>query len=207
MNTVVVREGFSETGIFQVLKSHFLKHGKCSITISKKISADLVFPFSDIAFFVHSIEVDDNKKDEETIQQISKIYNNLIIIVLMIRGNDSNLKYSSFLAEIPISITSVVCFYKDENQEYEEEISQFIYKVSSQFKSEERKFEKLIEERRKYSLDTDTQAHRIFQELIKEETLRNKLINLLENRTGTIRQTINEGLPDITKCDFYLENQ
>jgi ribosome-binding factor A len=54
-------------------------------------------------------------------------------------------------------------------------------------------------------MNPDIQSIRIFRELIPEEHQRAETLRLLNTRTGTIRKTLTDGIPEVLARDFYIQ--
>lgn len=199
MQSIIVKDSFYNSSIVQGLRMLYTKDFR--FTRSSDISPDLVFPFcSNLSFAI--LYYDHLDQDGITrIQTISQSYSNFITIIC-ISPKESTL-YERFICKVPFDITAVICF---PIENFQKSASSFIYNTVSDFKQNTRGLEKVLETKRKNDIDPDTQANSIFSSLIKPTDIKNRIMSLMIENTGTIRNTMIEGLPELFKYDFYMES-
>lgn len=144
MKSIIVKDTFYDSPIVQGLR---LLYSKCyAFSISTEINSDLFFPFcGNLAFAV--FYPDNLNKDGITrIKSISKVYNNIIVIVC-VSPEDAQL-YKHFLCAISTKVDAVVCFPHDN---FSKLVSSFIYDTIQNFKLKTRELQKELEHERNYN--------------------------------------------------------
>lgn len=200
MYSIIVKDGFYNSSIVQSLRLLYPKNFQ--FIRSTELIADLIFPFcSNLSF---SIFYPDHLNEDgvKKAQAISQKHPNFVVVICI--SADESLQYEKFLCAIPQNIKTVVCFPHDN---FQKSASSFIFNTVNTFKKHTREIEKMLEQKRKDDLSPDFQAKIIFSNLIKPTDVKNQLLSMMTEETGTIRKTMIEGLPELFKCDFYMESE
>ncbi|OHT06059.1 hypothetical protein TRFO_05713 [Tritrichomonas foetus] len=198
MNSIVIKESLYNSSFVQMLRT--ISPKDIRFTSSPKIKADIVFPYcANISFsilFTNQL----NKIFLQQIKKTSEAYKHYVVIICI--SQDDKELYTDFLCGIPSKVMAVICL---PHENFNLTASNFILETATNFRSRSRELEQKIESKRKSVLDPDTQARNIFNLLIKEGDVRERVIQTMINETGTIRSTIEKCLPELNECDFYLE--
>lgn len=198
MRAVVVKQSFWTNPVVQHLR--MMCEEDVTFRQSLTVLADVVFPFSGaIAFCV----LYPDKLNEGGISEIEEVarHHQTVAVIVCLSADQSQL-YGSLLAAIPVAVSAIVCFEEDG---FAKNAAEFMWETASKVKQMRRKIDRLIEEKRKSFMDADVQGPRIFEGLIKDVRERAKLIRMLNTETGTIRETLVKGIPELLDRDFFIE--
>lgn len=199
MYSIFVKDEFYDSSIVQGLRLQFSTNYQ--FVSSLEIDVDVAFPFCSNLAFVIMYTDDLNKEGINRIQAISNKNSNFILII-SISPTESSL-YERFLCDISRDIRAVVCF---PNDNFQKSASSFIFKTVNQIKESKNEIENLLKHKKRENLNPDIQASAIFSNLIKPVEVKNKILAMMKADTGTIRKTMIKGLPELFKCDFYMES-
>ena len=198
MSGIVVNANFWNSYVVQELRKICPKEER--FRESEKINCDILFPFAgSIAFSVLYSE-DMKEKGIQRIEKMARSFQTSIIIVC-VSSDDSDL-YGNFLMNVPTKITAVVCYPPEM---FAKDSAEFIWKTAMNIKPMSRKFDKIVEEKRRLAMDPDYQAPLIFGAIIKNKEKRKEIIDVKTTRSETIRKTFLEQLPEILEKDFFLQ--
>jgi hypothetical protein len=201
MSSLVVRPSFWNSPVVQHLRSHCPKEVR--FRQSENVRADLLFPFCASSAFTILYPDKLNESGITEIESMVKVYSNSTLVICLSQ-EESNV-YANFLSIIPTQVAAVVCFPPDS---FAQTAAKFIWETASKAKVVRNNIERLVEERRRLSMDPDVQAGRIIDELLVGDSERRAALKtLLNTQTGTIRKTLTEGIPELFAKDFYIETQ
>lgn len=198
MSGIVVSASFWNSPVVQQLRRICPKEER--LRESDKISCDVLFPFQgSVAFTVLSA----NQLSDGSAQRVERMAKSFqtSIVVVCISPDESDL-YGNFLMDVPTKITAVVCFPPDA---FSRDAAEFIWRTAMNAKPMSRKFEKIVEEKRGLAMDPDYQAPIIFGAIIKNREKRKEIVDAMGTKTGTIRKTFLEQLPEVLEKDFFLQ--
>jgi hypothetical protein len=168
---------------------------------SPNVQADLLFPFCGSSAFQILYPDHLNERGLADVEAMFKIYSNSTLVICI--SSDESRLYADFLATIPTQVAAVVCLPPDG---FAKSAAQFIWETASKVKIVRANIERLVEERRRLSMDPDVQAGGIIDELlVGDADKRTSLKAMLNTQTGTIRKTLTEGIPELFAKDFYIE--
>lgn len=198
MRAVVVKQTFWLSPVVQHLK--LLSQRDVTFRQSLNVYADVVFPFSGAVSFCVLYPDKLNESGVKEIEEVVKHHQTVCVIVCL-SGEDSGM-YGSLLAALPTCVSAVVCF---EQEGFAQKAAEFMWETASKAKQVKRKIERLVEETRKKFMDADVQGPKILEGLIKDVRKRASLIKMLNTETGTIRETLLQGIPELLERDFFIE--
>ena len=198
MKSVIVKSSFWESPIVQQLK--MISNSETNFRKSADVLADVSFPFASVSFSVFYPD----QLNENGIKAIQEIINRhqVLVVIVCLTQEESDM-YTDFLCHVPARVSAVVCFDKEN---FNRKAAKFILDTSSKAKIAKRRIDRLVEEKRKMFMNSDIQGSRLLDSLIKDDKERRKLAHMMNTETGTIRETLVRGIPEVLEKDFFIES-
>lgn len=200
METLVVRSSFWLSPIVQHLRS--VCPDEVMFRESENILVDLLFPFSSQLSFAIFYPERMNEQGVEEIKEMLK--SRKFLVVVACAGPENADLYAEFLSAVPPALSCVICLPP---ANFARKAAESIWKAASETKISSRRLDKMIENRRREFMNPDVQAPAIFGALIKDVEERSALQKIMNTETGTIRNTLIKGIPEILERDFYISEE
>jgi len=199
MNIAVVRSSFWRSSIVQHLRT--VCPSDVQFRESATIHADITFPFCGTTSFSVLYPNNLNPKGVQELEEATK-YHQMLVAIVCLSPDESDM-YADFLTSIPVQVSALVCFPPDR---FARKAATFIWETASKAKPTRRKLERLIEEKRNLFMNPDVQGPRILESLIADPAERARLQTMMDTETGTIRETLRKGIPELLERDFFIES-
>lgn len=197
--SIVVRSEFWNNPIVQCLHT-LIKDTNINFRESKNITCDMLFPFAN-SLAVHVLDA--SQIDENTLACCDKMTRSFKSLLIIVRVDEtSKERYVDFLSKVSRKV-SAVTYLPPRN--FDVNTAKTIWEIVSNTQIVQRNINNMVEERRRLMMNPSETSKKVITTLVKDSSKREELLNMLSQKSGTLRNTLLKGIPELFEENFLLE--